>query len=619
MNQNAVWKYLLLFVVVAAGLIWALPNIYGEDPAIQISTESGEPLDQAFRDRVDSVLASNDITPIATIDDNGRYSVRLTDDTTQLRAADVLKREVGRGHIIALDLASRTPSWLQENGIQPMSLGLDLRGGVHILLEVDIDDVRKTRMERYRRDIPKLFRKNELRYKRRSEKLTDDGLVIEFRDAEQVESATALVKKEFENELTISSVPNSSRLLFALSDTEAKELIDFAVKKNLTTLRRRVNQFGVAEPIVQRQGKARIVVQLPGVKDPTRLVEIIQATATLEYRKVSEDHNPFEIQRTGAVPYDMQLYKDRDGNPVLLHSDIIVTGEDIIDATPTIDQDSSSPAVSVTLSGRGADKMFEFTRENVEKPMAVVFKETRYETRYNDQGEPVRIPRRIEEVISVASIREPFGKRFQTTGLESKEAHDLAVLLRAGALAAPIKIIEERTIGPSLGQDNINQGSSAVLIGFIAVIIFMAIYYRAFGLVADMALMLNLVLIVAVLSVLQATLTLPGIAGIVLTVGMAVDANVLIFERIREELNAGNTPQGAISAGYDKAFITIADANITTLIAALMLYVFGTGPIQGFAITLSIGILTSMFTAIFGTRVVVNFAFGGRRLADLPI
>lgn len=619
MNQNAVWKYLLLFAVVAGGVMWAMPNVFGDDPAIQISAENGEPLDDKFRTRVNAVLEKNGITPVATVSEGGRYSVRLADDTTQLRAADALKREVGRGKIIALDLASRTPSWMLENGMQPMSLGLDLRGGVHILLEVDIDEVRKTRMERYRRDIPKLFRNNKLRYKRRSEKLTADGVIVEFRDAAQIDEATKLVKKEFQQELDISVVPGTNRLLFALNENEAKEMIDFAVKKNLTTLRRRVNQSGVAEPIVQRQGKSRIVVQLPGVKDPTVVVKTLQGTATLEYRKVSEDHNPFEVQRTGAIPYDMKLYKDRDGNPVLLHTDIIVTGEDIIDATPTIDQDSNSPAVSVTLSGRGADKMFEFTKRNVDKPMAVVFKETRYDTRYNDQGEPVRTPRRIEEVISVASVREPFGKRFQTTGLESKEAHDLAILLRAGALAAPIKIIEERTIGPSLGQDNIDQGTQAVMIGFVAVIIFMAIYYRVFGLVANMALLLNLVLIVAVLSVLQATLTLPGIAGIVLTVGMAVDANVLIFERIREELNAGNTPQGAISAGYDKAFITIADANITTLIAALMLYVFGTGPIQGFAITLSIGIVTSMFTAIFGTRVIVNLIFGGRRMADLPI
>lgn len=403
-----------------------------------------------------------------------------------------------------------------------------------------------------------------------------------------------------------------------VSEQERNEIQEFALQQNITTLRNRVNELGVAEPVIQQQGSSRIVVQLPGVQDTARAKEILGATATLEYRLVDGTH---DVQKAlaGQVPPGSRLYRERNGAPILLDRRVIVTGDQIIDAASGFDQQSGSPAVFVTLDGAGAKKMSQVTRENIGKPMAVVFIENKTETRLVD-GKPVNSVRRVEEVINVATIRDHFSKRFQTTGLDSSnEARDLALLLRAGALAAPVQIIEERTVGPSLGQDNIDQGFTSVLVGFVVVLFFMALYYRLFGLVANLALFANLVMIVAVLSLLQATLTLPGIAGIVLTVGMAVDANVLIFERIREELRLGNSPQASIQAGYEKAFSTIADANITTLIAAIVLFSFGTGPIKGFAVTLSIGIVTSMFTAIMGTRAVINLIYGRKRVHKLAI
>ena len=388
---------------------------------------------------------------------------------------------------------------------------------------------------------------------------------------------------------------------------------------NLTTLRNRVNELGVAEPLVQRQGESRIVVELPGVQDTAEAKRLLGKTATLEYRLVAQGKDAQAAQSSGTPPPGTELYETREGRPILLEQDVIASGDQLVDASSGFDQQSGSPAVFVTLDGQAASKMFDVTSAHVGDPMAVLFIENKIETRY-ENGEEIRERKKVEEVISVANIRSAFGKRFQTTGLERNEAHDLALLLRAGALAAPVNIVEERTIGPSLGADNIEQGRMAVIVGFLLVVAFMVVYYRGFGLFANAALFMNLVLIVALLSLLQATLTLPGIAGIVLTVGMAVDANVLIFERIREELDAGNTPQSAIKAGYDKAFSSIADANVTTLIAAVVLFGFGTGPIKGFAVTLSLGIITSMFTAIVGTRAIANLVYGRkRRLQSLSI
>ncbi len=599
MNQNSLWRWLVLLAVVAVGVIYALPNVFGEDPAIQISADSGEAVDAQFVSRVEAILERAEIAPKQVDVVDGQLLARMPDDASQLEAAEALREVLGRDYVVALSLAPRTPGWLVGLGAEPMSLGLDLRGGVHFLLEVDAQSVRETAMERYLQEIPAFLRARDLRYT--SRKVDDGQLIISLR--------------------AVSEAPSrADTLAIALTEEEEQRILDFAVKQNLTTLRSRVNQLGVAEPVVQRQGAARILVQLPGVQDTTRIKDLLGATATLEYRAVSLEGDAERAARTGIAPAGTQLFFERGtGRPYLLKRKIIATGNQLVDAAATVDSETASPAVSVTLDGRAAKRMFEFTEKNVGNPMAVLYKETIITTTYDDEGNPEFEREKIEEIISVATIRGVFGKRFQTTGLTSKEAHDLALLLRAGALAAPIAIVEERTIGPSLGQDNVEQGRNATLLGFALVVLFMAVWYKAFGLIANAALLLNVVMIVAVLSMLQATLTLPGIAGMLLTVGMAVDANVLIFQRIREELKAGAKPQEAIAGGYDKAFSTIADANITTLIAAVVLFIFGTGPVKGFAVTLSIGIVSSMFTAIFGTRVLVNACFGGRRLSKLPI
>ncbi len=620
MNHNPAWKIWLLAAVVVFGIFYALPNLFGEVPAVQISRASDAPLESDVNAIVQAALVGAEIQPRGLSDQDGRLLVRVSEET-QLRAAEAIKRELSeegrRDYVVALNLAPSTPSWLTALGAQPMALGLDLRGGVHFLLEVDIPAAIYQRRQQYAQDMEALLRRERIRTER-GEWLQDDIIVIRLRQQEDVSEALALLEEEF-RELSIEQNEDGLTLSASLDEEELKRIAEFAMSQSLTTLRNRVNELGVAEPLVQRQGKDRIVVQLPGVQDTARAKEILGATATLEYRMVAEDEDAYLAERTGVAPIGTQLFKTRDGRPILLKREVITTGDHIVDASSGIDTDSGSPAVFVTLDGQGAKKMLETTQTNVNKRMAVLFVETKVETRYVN-GEEVRKKVRIEEVINDAVIRGVFGKRFQTTGLETNEARNLSLLLRAGALPAPIEIVEERTVGPSLGQDNIDQGRLAVIVGFLLVVVFMVVYYRVFGLVANMALMLNLVMIIAVLSLLQATLTLPGIAGIVLTVGMAVDANVLIFERIREELSANTPVQGAIRAGYEKALSSIADANITTLIAAVVLFSFGTGPIKGFAVTLSIGILTSMFTAIFGTRVVVNALYGRKqRLADLPI
>jgi preprotein translocase subunit SecD len=498
-----------------------------------------------------------------------------------------------------------------------MFLGLDLRGGIHVLIDVDMDAAVDQALERYNGDIRTLLRNEKVRYVTVTR---DQGRVnVKFRDAQTRDKAEESIAKEFRELILETGDDGASFYVHAtMTPVDEQEVERFALQQNITTLRNRVNALGVAEPIIQQQGDRRIVVQLPGAQDPGRLKEILGATATLEYRLADTEHSVQDAV-DGRVPVTSKLYEDRDGRPVLLLRRVIVTGDQITDASAGFDQRSSQPAVFVSLDGQGARRMRNVTTENVGKPMAVVFIENRTVTRMVD-GEPVKRKVRTEEVISVANILEPFGRRFQTTGLDSStEAHDLALLLRAGALAAPIEIVEERTIGPSLGQDNIDQGFKSVMIGFVLVILFMAVYYRVFGLVADLVLFVNLIMIVAVLSLLQATLTLPGIAGIVLTVGMAVDANVLIFERIREEIRNGNSPQASINSGYEKALSTIVDANITTLIAAVVLFSFGTGPIKGFAVTLFIGIVTSMFTAILGSRALINLIYGGRRVSALAI
>jgi preprotein translocase subunit SecD len=615
MKPFPLWKYLLLLLSLVVGTLYAVPNLYGDDPSVQISLDDGSVPDLA--EAVDAALGGTGIEIRSSRLEGDRWVVRFEQADDQLKAADLLRRSLGRGHVVALNLATKTPAWLQNLGAKPMNLGLDLRGGVHFLLEVDIEDLQTQARERYLNDLPAFLRAEGIRYSGRRER--GDAVVLDFTSEERVLAAEKAIAEEFpELDLGRETADAGWQLLARISAAEAQRLSDFALQQNLTTLRNRVNQLGVAEPVVQRQGATRIVVQLPGVQDTTRVKDLLGATATLEYRAVSED-DAFAAARTGIVPPGTELFYTRDDNrPVLLMRETIAAGSQLIDASATVDE-NNQPAVSVTLDGVGAKRMFAFTERNVGKPMAVLYRERVVETNYNARGEPIREQRQIEEVISIATVRGVFGKRFQTTGLSSKEAHDLSLLLRAGALAAPVEIVEERTVGPSLGADNIAQGQTAALIGLLAVVIFMAIYYKVFGLIANLALVLNLVLLVAVMSSIQATLTMPGIAGIILTLGMAVDANVLIYERIREELNKGTPPHEAIEAGYGRAFISIADSQLTTLIAAVVLFALGSGPVKGFAVTLSIGIATSMFTAIVGTRAIVHLLFAHRKLRGLPV
>lgn len=617
MHPYPLWKTILLVVVTLLGALYALPNVYGEDPAVQINTTSGDPLPADFSSQVDAALNAEGIQPSGSRADGGHWVVRFAQAEQQLKAADALKKSLGNGYIVALGLASKTPDWLTQLGAKPMSLGLDLRGGVHFLLEVDVDDARKAAAQRYVTDLPNFLRKKDIRYTGRRQ--DGERTVLDFADALTRDAARKAVAKEYP-ELKLDAPDGVTTLTATLTESEIKRIVDFAVQQNLTTLRNRVNQLGVAEPLVQRQGANRIVVQLPSVQDTTRVKDLLGATATLEYRAVDETGSADSAAATGIVPPGTELFYTREGRrPVLLKREVIAAGVNLVDAAATVDE-NGTPAVSVTLDSQGAKRMFEFTEKSVGKPMAVLFRETVVETNYNAEGVPLREKREVEEIISIASIRGVFGKRFQTTGLTSKEAHSLALLLKAGALAAPVEIVEERTVGPSLGADNIKQGFTAALLGLGLVSLFMAIYYKVFGLFAIAALLLNLVLVVAVLSLVGAALTVPGIAGIVLHMGIAVDANVLIYERIREELRNGSKPGEAIQHGYDRAFLTIADANVTVLIGTAMLFALGAGPVKGFAITLAIGILTSQFTAIVGSRALAQLVFGRRqRMSDLPI
>jgi preprotein translocase subunit SecD len=628
MNQYPIWKYLLVAVVVVAGALYSAPNLFGEDPAIQISSTRGVKVEAAVMGDLEALLQRHAITPKSLVIDGGLLLVRFkgTDDQIKAKAAidDELFKEGGRRqYSVALNLAPSTPAWMTTVNALPMYLGLDLRGGVHFLMEVDMAAALGQAVERYSGDIRTLLRENKVRYlgvDRRPYAEGQRGTVeIGLPSEEERAKAQAAIAKEYPSlVLEEDEIDGKPVLLARIGEVEEREIKNFALKQNITTLRNRVNELGVAEPVIQQQGQDRIVVQLPGVQDTARAKDILGATATLEYRLVDSTHNAQDAAQ-GRVPAGLQLYRERDGTPVLLKRGVIVTGDQITNASSGIDSQSGQPAVFVTLDGKGAKKMGEVTNANIGKPMAVVYIENLVETRIVD-GEPVKTVRKIEEVINVATIREPFSKRFQTTGLDSTaEAHNLALLLRAGALAAPIQIVEERTVGPSLGAENISKGFDSTLIGFAAIALFMLVYYKFFGVIASVALSVNIVLLLALLSMLQATLTLPGIAGIALTVGMAIDANVLIYERIREELRNGNSPQAAIHAGYDRAWDTILDSNITTLLAGVALFMLGSGPVRGFAVTLCLGILTSMFSAVLVSRAMTNLIYGGRKLSKLNI
>ncbi|MDD9808180.1 MAG: protein translocase subunit SecD [Gammaproteobacteria bacterium] len=632
LNRYPLWKYLLIALVLAAAATYALPNIYPEDPAVQVSHTGGEVgRDAAARIRKllggagDGSGDGGESLEYKAIEHtgDGQLLIRFRRPEDQLTAADRIREALGYRYITALNLAPATPPWLSGLNATPMNLGLDLQGGVYFLLEVDSDAALRKALERYRDEIRNLLREERVRYRGVTESAGKLSLSVLFTDAAERDKALDLVQRQMPLAFSIEERDGEGRYLLdlALERNEIRTVQDFAVQQNVLTLRKRVNELGVAEPVITRQGKNRIAVQLPGVQDTAKAKEILGATATLEFRMVAEQSDPARAVASGRAPPGTQLFRERNGEPVLLKRDVMITGEYIIDAASGIDGETGQPAVHITLDGKGARIFSRITGENVKRLMAVVFIENKTETRRDAAGELQRRTRTVKEVISVARIQEQLGKRFQITGLDStQEARKLALLLRAGALAAPIEIVEERTVGPSLGQENIDKGMRSILLGFLLVIVFMAVYYRLFGLIADLALAANMVLIVAVMSLIPgATLTLPGIVGIVLTVGMAVDANVLIFERIREELASGASVQSSIDNGYRRALSTIADANITTLIAALVLFVFGTGPIKGFSVTLSIGILCSMFTAIMGTRAVVNLVYGGRKAGSLAI
>ena len=617
LNQYPMWKNLLVAVVLLVGLLYALPNVYSQDPVIEVTGARGEKVGETLHQNVLAALerAQIDIKASELMPD--RLQIRFKGPEDQLLGQDVVAKALPPEFTHALTLSPDVPDWLGAIGGRPMNLGLDLRGGIHVLIDVDMEAAITKAVERHAGNVRTALRKEKIRYV--TVKQVGNGVDVRFRDAALRDRAEELLGSEF-RELSISvrdEVEDFYVRVF-MPPEEERSTRKLALEQNITTLRNRVNALGVAEPVIQQQGDRRIVVELPGVQDPGKVKDLLGATATLEYRlAVGDVAQAFEAEKSGRAPAGTALYHERNGQPILLKRQIIVTGDEMTSASSGFDQQSGQPAVYVNLDSKGARRMRNVTTENVGKPMAVVFKEKRTVGRDED-GKPIR--KWIEEVINVATIREPFGRRFQTTGLDSpQEAHQLALLLRAGALAAPIDIVEERTIGPSLGQDNIDQGFTSVMVGMGLVLIFMAVYYKTFGLVANLALVSNLFLIVAVLSILQATLTLPGIAGIVLTVGMAVDANVLIFERIREELRIGSTPQASIHAGYAKAFSTILDANVTTFIAAVVLFSIGSGPVRGFAVTLAIGILTSMFTAIIGTRSVVNLVYGAKRVDKLAI
>mgnify|MGYP000339072072 CR=1 FL=1 len=617
MNRYPLWKNLLVLVVLIVATIYAMPNLFGDDPAVQISADRSATVDLDLVDKIETALKQAGIDYKGIELEDNKLLVRLTSADSQLRAKDILNQTLTGDYIIALNLAPTTPDWLAALGAEPMNLGLDLRGGVHFLMEVDMVAAVKQALDGYGSDLRLLLRDEKIRYKQI--KVEDQQLIVVFRNAEDRDAAENLISREIDAlQINVAEDTTDPALVMQLNEVNLRETKRLALQQNITTLRNRINELGVAEPTVQQQGENRIVVQLPGVQDTAQAKKILGATATLEFRLVDFDSDVQDAVN-GRVPPNSELFYHRNGQPYLLNKRVMLTGEHVINAQSTLDPQSGSPAVSVTLDGKGARIFSNITRDNIGNPMAVVFIESKTETKEID-GELVKVRRQVPEIINVATIRDQLSKKFQITGLDSTtEARDLALLLRAGALAAPIEIVEERTVGPSLGQDNIDQGFASVMIGFAFVLVFMLVWYKMFGFVANLALAANLIFIVALLSMLQATLTLPGIAGIVLTVGMAVDANVLIFERIREELRNGNSPQSSISAGYGKAFSTIADANITTLIAAVVLFGFGTGSIKGFAVTLSLGIITSMFTAIMGTRSVINLIYGRQHKPKLSI
>ena len=616
LNRYPLWKYLLILVVLVVGLIYSLPNLFPADPAIQVSDAQGNALDERQITRVEEALSERDIAVKAVEENNGQWLIRLQSDDDQLDARDIAAEVLGPNATVALNLADATPGWLQAFSASPMTLGLDLRGGVHFLLEVDMDAALTQRLEVNASAMRELLRSERIRY--RNTTIDDRSLSIDFASSEDRDAARRLISRDFPNfEYTSEGDGRTSRLVMTLSDMAVNEIQDYAINQNLTTLRNRVNELGVAEPMVQRQGPSQIVVELPGVQDTVAAKRIVGATANLEFRLEARPDTPdAETERFE--------FRNNPSRSAELMRDVIITGDSVSSASNSFDE-NGRPQVNINLDGTGGTLMNRATRTNIGRNMAVLFIEHKSEDRIEvdpETGEEtiVREPYTERGLISLATIQSALGNSFRITGLDSPtEAAELALLLRSGSLAAPIYFVQERTIGPSLGAENIERGLLSVQIGLLLVVLFMLVRYKVFGVFANIALALNLTLLVAVMSMLGATLTLPGIAGIVLTLGMAVDANVLIFERIREELRNGMSIQQAIYAGYERAFTSIVDANITTLLVAVILFSIGTGPVKGFAVTLSIGILTSMFTALLVTRAMVNLTYGGKPVKKLWI
>jgi len=613
LNKYPLWKNLLVILVVLVAALYALPNIYGEDPAVQISANRNATIDTSTMDRVKSSLENVGIQAKSIALEEEQLLVRLNSDDEQLKARESILESLGDNYIVALNLAPATPEWLKSVGAQPMKLGLDLRGGVHFLMEIDMDEAVRKIVDGMKDTIRAELREERIRYS--AVRVNDTTVEIELRNEEAYAEAANYLDGRYQG-YTLLEDDENQLLQLQMSEQKLAETQDYAVSQNITIMRNRVNELGVAEPVIQRQGSNRIVVELPGVQDTARAKEILGATATLEFRMVDSENDVRDAQN-GRVPFGSELMPMRDGPDQLLKEDVILTGDHIVNAGVGYDE-YNRPQVNITLDGAGGNKMSLSTKDNVGQPMATVFIEYKATDERDEEGN-LQFTKNAE-VINVATIQSRLGSNFRITGVGANEAQNLALLLRAGALIAPIQIVEERTVGPSLGQQNIDSGTQAIFWGFVLVLAFMVLYYKKFGLVANCALAANLVLIIGVMSMIPgATLTLPGMAGIVLTVGMAVDANVLIFERIREEIKAKRSPQQAIHHGYDSALSTIADANVTTLIAALILFAIGNGPIKGFAITLAIGIITSMFTAIVGTRAIVNSVWGGKKLSKLSI
>ena len=608
MKRYGLWKYLLIFVILGFGIIYSLPNLYAPDPAVQISyTSSSQSADSLLADRVKELIDDEKFQTKIELEED--YVLVRTDSyQNQLLIKDILSSNLINDVVIALNLAPTTPKWLEDIGGSPMKLGLDLRGGVHFLMQVDTQTAIKNRQDGTLQDIRRRFREEKIRYSQATVQ-DDSSIFLKFNNLDALSKAEEFIIDNY-SQFTYPLITNEDSLKLVLSDTEIEQIESDAIDQNLTTLRNRVNELGVSEPIVQRQGKKRIVVQLPGIQDTAEAKNILGKTATLEFHLEAQMDTP----RSRKTSYP---YRNGFGAPAFLQDSIILGGDQVATAQASFDE-NGLPQVNITLDGEGGSKMHRATRGNIGKRLGVLFVEQKTRTIYERDLEGNQIPVQesfeIKEIISLATIRAALGTTFRITGLDSpSESSELALLLRAGALAAPMTFVEERTVGPSLGADNIQAGIFSMQLGLFLVLGFILFYYRIFGIAASLALTFNIVLLVAIMSILSATLTLPGIAGIVLTVGMAVDANVLIFSRIREELKKGREPLDAIDAGYNRAFLTIWDANVTTLIVAVILLSYGTGPVKGFAITLSIGIITSMFTAIMGTRAFVNLIYGSKK------